>query len=91
MNSTYVHSAVEPSTNGLGLANETFQIEAAPLPILLQNATMVIDRPTQPTEAMNSIMTDDLSDEEEAVVATPQNQRNPIVRSAAKNHKELFK
>lgn len=106
MNATFVQPAadatfVAPTTAGLGQANETFQVEAAaaPMKILIQSGTMVLDRPAPEATArnipsMNSIMTDDISDEEATeavVVATPQNQRTDIIRSAAKNNKELFK
>lgn len=91
-NATFVAPNADPSQ-----ANETFQVDAAPMKILLQTETMVIDRPppetttSRITPSMNSIMTDDISDEEPAeVVSTPQN-RIPIVRSAAKTNKELFK
>lgn len=102
MDSTYVQQSAADATyvapSG-GQGNETFQIDAAPTTKSnIQNETMVIDRPaalpvtSRITPSMNSIMTDDISDDEAvAVVATPPKPTHQLIRSAAKNHKELFK
>lgn len=102
MNATYVQPSdatfVAPSTGSTVDSNETFQVEAAPMKVLIQHDTMVLDRPASGSAlprisaCRTSIMTDDISDDEGAVVAaTPQKPHNLIIRSAAKNNKELFK
>lgn len=98
MDSTYVQPSADATFvapgNGPSQANETFQVEAPPASTktCIQNETMVIERPpTRANPSINSIMTDDISDEESAAVATPPNPKPQMVRSALKNHKELFK
>lgn len=99
MDSTYVQQAADTTyvapTAGAN-SNETFQVEGSGVSkMAIANETVVIDKPAvappkRTNPSVSSIMTDDVSDEEPLVVVPPKS-RPPLVRSAAKNQKELFK